>query len=248
MWRQAENGRVIHSFEPLMLVLALLVVPVVLVEESHSPQAVKAAAGAANWVIWLGFATELVLVLWVAPQRRAALRAYWLEVLIVLLTPPFLPRLFSYLRAARLMRLLRLVRLGVFGGRALRAERLLTSREGFRYIALTTLLLVVLGGAAVSLVDTSDFPNFWLGIWWALVTVTTVGYGDIVPHTVAGRLVGGALMMIGIGFVAALTATVASSFISRDIEVEDQAGATEHEQIMAALRAIEKRLAALEPR
>jgi voltage-gated potassium channel len=246
MWRQDPDGRVAHRFEPLMLALALLVVPVVLVEESRAPRAAKLAAAGANWVIWVGFATELVLLLWVAPRKRAALRAQWLEAVIVLLTPPFLPRLFSYLRTARLLRLLRLLRLGVLGGRVLRAERVLTSREGFRYIALTTALLVVLAGAAVSAVDTGDFPNIWLGMWWAVVTVTTVGYGDVVPHSVAGRLVGSALMLTGIGFVALLTATVASTFITHD--AEDANGDTEHEQVMAALRAIEARLAALERR
>lgn len=56
------------------------------------------------------------------------------------------------------------------------------------------------------------------GIWWALVTITTVGYGDFFPVTTAGRIVGGLLMVVGIGFVATLTASVAAHFVDEDEE------------------------------
>jgi len=63
----------------------------------------------------------------------------------------------------------------MLGGRAVRSERLLTTREGFRYVALVTVLLVVVAGAAVSVADSREFPSVWLGIWWAVTTVTTWG-------------------------------------------------------------------------
>jgi hypothetical protein len=86
-------------------------------------------------LIWLGFLVELVAVLVVADRKRAALRAYWLEALIVITTAPFYARLLSSARLLRLTRLLRLARLGLLGGIANRLERTITSRQGFRYLA-----------------------------------------------------------------------------------------------------------------
>lgn len=245
-WRQLPNGRVTHSLEWVIIVLALAVLPVVLVEESELSDTWKLAAMIGNWVIWLGFAAELGFVLTVARKKRAALRAHWLDVLIVGVTGPLLPALFAALRLARLLRLLRLVRLAALGSRALAAEKLLTSRQGFRYIALATGMLIVVAGFAISIVDTNSFPNPWLGVWWAITTVTTVGYGDVVPHTVAGRVLAGALMFVGIGFLSMLTAAIASTFVSRDREDEDRGDYSEREELLIVLRRIERRLDALE--
>lgn len=88
MWQQLPDGRVSHPFEPLLLALTLLVIPVVLVEEAGTPHGVKVAAYITNWVIWLGFLAELVFVLVVADRKGAALRAYWLEALLVVGTHP----------------------------------------------------------------------------------------------------------------------------------------------------------------
>jgi voltage-gated potassium channel len=237
MWRQEPNGRVTHRLEPLMLALALLVIPVVLIEESHVSRGLKDAAAVVNWLIWLGFLAELIFVLAVAPRRAAALRAHWLEVAIVILTPPFVPRVLHSLRLARLVRLLRLARLGLLGSRAIRAEHVLTSRRGFRYLALVTAFLVAGAGGVISLVDSSDIPNVGTGMWWAIVTVTTVGYGDVYPHTVAGRIVGSLLMLVGIGFISLLTATIASSFVA-----SDGAADARIDELLETVRRLEQRL------
>jgi voltage-gated potassium channel len=242
MWEQAENGRVFHRFEPVILVFALAIIPVVLIEESNAARSLKDVAVVLNWLIWAAFAAELLFVVVVAPRKRAALRAHWFDVLIVIVTPPFLPRLFGFLRAARLIRLLRLMRLGVLGGRAIRSEHVFTSRETFRYIALLTGLLVVVAGATISVADKHEFPNIGLGMWWAITTVTTVGYGDVVPHTVAGRVIAACLMFVGIGFLSLLTATIASTFVSKDA----QASGPTLADVMLKLQAIEERLDALD--
>jgi voltage-gated potassium channel len=76
--------------------------------------------------------------------------------------------------------------------------------------------VVVVAGAAESLVASEDFPSTWDGISWAVVTVTTVGYGDVYPTTVQGRIVAMVVMLFGIGFLSVLTATVASRFVKTE--------------------------------
>lgn len=123
--QQSQDGRVTtHRFEPLVLVLTLLVIPVVIIEESDAASGFKDAAAMVNWLIWVGFLAELTFVLWVAPRKWGALKAHWLEVWIVVLTPPFLPALLSTLRFARLTRLLRQLRRRVrtIRGRAVAAR------------------------------------------------------------------------------------------------------------------------------
>jgi hypothetical protein len=89
-------------------------------------------------------------------------------VAIVILTPPFLPASLQAARVFRLLRLLRLLRAGIL------VRRLLTT-EGVRDVAVLALLTVLGGGAAYSAVVTSQDLNTWDGVWWAIVTVTTVG-------------------------------------------------------------------------
>ena len=74
----------------------------------------------------------------------------------------------------------------------------------------------LLGLAAQSLVDNGDFHTTWDGIWWAVETVTTVGYGDLQPTSVQGRIVAMVVMLFGIGFLSVLTATIASWFVKTE--------------------------------
>jgi voltage-gated potassium channel len=80
-------------------------------------------------------------------------------------------------------------------------------------IALTTLVVTVAAGLAMRVVDRSEFDNVWIGLWWAVQTVTTVGYGDIVPHNPGGRIVGSGLMLAGIAFLTVLTAMITAALV-----------------------------------
>jgi voltage-gated potassium channel len=216
MSKQLPNGRVEHPFEPFVLAATLALIPVLIIEHDVSSGPWATVAEIANWAIWAIFAAELVFILVVAPRKAAALRAHWLDAAIVLVTLPLYGALLSSLRSVRLYRLLRLVRAGVVIGRALQAERNLTSGNALRLAVLATVFLTIAAGAVQSTVDTGDFATFWDGVWWAVVTVTTVGYGDLYPHTVPGRIIGMAVMLLGVGFLAVLTATVASHFVQVD--------------------------------
>ncbi|HEX6663447.1 MAG TPA: potassium channel family protein [Gaiellaceae bacterium] len=82
-------------------------------------------------------------------------------------------------------------------------------------IVTATAVVVVGGGVLIRVLDHSEYPSIWVGMWWALQTVTTVGYGDVTPEHVAGRLVGAVVMLEGIAFVAIVTAAITSTFIAR---------------------------------
>jgi hypothetical protein len=108
----------------------------------------KDIAQAANWLIWLVFAAEFLFILVGAPRKAAALRAHWLDAVIVVVTTPLFGSFLSSLRLLRLARLLRLLCLGAIVTRILQRERELSSAATFRFVALLTLLVVVIAGAA----------------------------------------------------------------------------------------------------
>jgi voltage-gated potassium channel len=232
MWKQEESGRVRTPLEPVVLAATLALIPVLILQADASGGWLTVAF-AANWVIWGVFAVELAAILIVAERKRAALRAHWLDAAIVVLTVPLLSQALSSLRFFRFFRMLRAV---AVISRAIVAERRLASTTTFRVVALITLFLVVVAGAAQGAFNADEFPSFWDGVWWAVVTVTTVGYGDLYPKDVEGRLIGIVVMLLGIGFLAVLTATIASQFIKTD---------TSSDEVLDALHRIEAELADL---
>jgi voltage-gated potassium channel len=113
-----------------------------------------------------------------------------------------------------------------------------------------TLGLGLLGGFLVTVVDRKDFPTFGDGVWWAIVTLGTVGYGDIVPHTAWGRVVGSLMIVFGVTFIAFLTATVTSEFVSAQEqearELERRREEATEEETRELLRALKTQLDAIE--
>ena len=141
MWEQSENGRVTHPFEPVILVATLGLIPVLIIEYDVSSGGWLTFAEVANWLIWAIFAAEFVFVLYVAPRKKAAFRAHWLDAAIVVVSVPIYGKLLSSLRSVRLFRLLRVLRAGVVISRALQAERRMSSGSALRAAALATLFL-----------------------------------------------------------------------------------------------------------
>ena len=89
----------------------------------------------------------------------------------------------------------------------------LTARRAAWIIGAFTLLVTIVAALLAFLLDREDFPTYGLSIWWALQTVTTVGYGDFVPTNTEGRVIGSIVMVVGIGFLAVITASIAASFV-----------------------------------
>ncbi len=220
-----------------MLAATLALIPVMILEADASG-AWHTVAAIGNWLIWAVFALEFAVILVVAPRKVAALRAHWLDVAVVIVTTPLFGQFLSSLRFVRFARLLRLLRVGVIVSRAIQAERRLTTAGTFRLVALMTVFIATIAGAAQATFDAKDFPTIWDGTWWAVVTMTTVGYGDFYPKHVSGQVIGIIVMLVGIGFLSVLTATVASHFVRSERSPEVQ-------EISETLQRIERELAEL---
>ena len=130
------------------------------------------------------------------------------------------------------------------------ARRAIASRHVFGYLAAATAALGLVVGFVMTIIDREDFPTFGDGVWWAVVTLGTVGYGDIVPHTGWGRVLGSVVIVVGVTFISFLTATVTSLFVSADQEeltgrTEERHAASE-EETRALLKLLLERLEAIE--
>jgi len=131
-----------------------------------------------------------------------------------------------------------------------RTKQAIANRRIFPFLLVTTGAITLLAGFVVTLIDHKDFPTFGIGVWWAVQTLSTVGYGDVVPHTTWGRFVGSIVIIIGVTFVSFLIATVTSYFVAaEEAEADEEARAERAARAAAAeatLHRIEARLTAIE--
>lgn len=170
---------------------------------------------AVSWAVWVAFAIDLTIRLWLAEDVRRYALAHWYDVALVVL---------PVLRPLRLLRLLTLVRILDRSAARNLAGRVLV------YVSGAAVMAVVVGALA-TLDAEEDAPGanittFGDALWWAATTVTTVGYGDRYPVTFQGRVIAVVLMIIGIGVVGAVTASVATWILGR---VADERAAREHD-------------------
>lgn len=202
----SRSERATRWFRMPLIVAALLAIPVIVVQESDLDGFWEPLAAVLDWIIWGAFAANLIVMLAVTPDRRRWLLENPLDVLIVVLTPPFLP---VTLKIARVLPVVRLLWLLMLANRM----RGLFSLQGLRYAALLVFTVVVGGGVVFVAVEPGQQLSAWDGLWWATETVTTVAYGDIYPTTTLGRIVATVVMVTGIGFVALLTGALAQRFL-----------------------------------
>ena len=139
-------------------------------------------------------------------------------------------------RAARLVRLLRLFRLVGLAGKL----KKFLHTNGLIYWIYLSLALLIIGAGAYSI---SEDASLGQSFWWAIATATTVGYGDISPHTLVGKIVAFILMLVGIGVIGMLTSSITTYFVKNNT---DESGQQEKlDQIIDELRNIKDQNAEL---
>jgi voltage-gated potassium channel len=164
-----------------------------------------------QWVCWLAFAADLLIGILTSENKAAYLKRHPLEIASVLL---------PFLRPLRLMRVIS------FGGLAL--QKIAVGRQFaiMVKVAITTIFIAYIAAVQITIteraVEGSNIKTFADGLWWAVTTVTTVGYGDRFPTTTEGRLLAVMLMFMGISLVGVITASVAAWFVKMSQDEESK--------------------------
>ncbi|NQW17106.1 MAG: potassium channel family protein [Chloroflexi bacterium] len=135
---------------------------------------------------------------------------------------------------------LRILQVLLFGARAFRGSRRATSADFLGVYAIGSVIIAATVVSTVERGTNSALAEFPDALWWALVTVTTVGYGDITPITGWGRVAGVFLMLIGIGLFSALAANMASVFMRSDSREEVEETDNQLDEILRELRSLRK--------
>ncbi|GGJ58273.1 potassium channel family protein [Deinococcus roseus] len=212
---QLQNMRAYHRLERLTEV-PMLVLAIVYLLFEILPQAVRLPAETVRliegleWFIWALFALELLAKLYLYPRRLHFLTTHWADVLIVVM--PFL-------------RPLRLLKIVLMLYRTWKRSKRLFRQRAINFVGLMGVLVVVLSSALVLAFERGQggsINSYQDALWWAVTTITTVGYGDKFPVTPAGRGVAIFLMFTGITLFGLLTASVAAFFVEEEHQPQDQ--------------------------
>jgi len=197
--REALLHRIERLTELPLLVLAFAMIPLLIgpLLWNLSPEE-ETVFITLDTFIWALFAVDLGIKVVVAHHRLAYLRRHWLEVLVVII-PFFRP--------------LRILRIFVFGSRAWVGMRRLVNVDFLLVYGLGLVIVAATVVASVEGGENASIHSFTDALWWAVVTITTVGYGDMVPVTAAGRAIAFVLMLGGIAFFSGVTANLASFLV-----------------------------------
>lgn len=186
-------------------------------------------------MVWGVFLLEAMVLSLLVRNRRLFWKQNWLNLLIVF---GGLPLLFmQQVSALAFLRVLRLILLVVVLIRMTRRSLKLMARHALTATLVIALFLVVSIGTLVASID-PNFDSIWDGLWWAVVTISTVGYGDITPISAEGRLLGVVLILFGVVVFSMVTANVAAFLVG--LQVEESSEEMSREEVKHELMILQR--------
>lgn len=200
-----------NIYEILMSVLALIAVIFAVLDISK---------GLNNWqiiidnIILIVFIADYFIRLISAHDKKKFVKENVLDLIAII---PF-NSAFRIFRIAKLTKILKIAKIAKLSKlityllRLFKKTKRFFDTNGFKYMVFITIFFIVIGGMLIHFAEGLSFQD---GIWWAFVTATTVGYGDISPDTAMGRLIATILMIVGIGLVGSLTSTITTYFLNK---------------------------------
>jgi len=158
-----------------------------------------------NYLTWAGFAIDYLIQIWLAPRKKRYIETHIFE--LILIAVPF----FRPLRALRAL---------VFTSQAgIRSKRTLIKSIPLVMTGAAVIMIVIMGAAILDIERNAPGSNIHTpmdALWWGLVTITTIGYGDKFPVTTEGRLVAAVLIIFGVAMISTITASFAAWILSNE--------------------------------
>jgi voltage-gated potassium channel len=232
--RQSTVARLHRSLEKPLLALSFVWLALLIVEYTVGLNAALRILGGAIWVIFL---VEFVVAFILAPRKLAYLKHNWLKAIALLAPALRLLRIARFLRFARGMRLVRVV--GSLN-RAMQALGATLRRRGFGYVAALTLIITFVGAAGMYAFEADapggGFESYWTALWWTAMIMTTMG-SEYWPKTPDGRVLCLVLAIYAFSVFGYVTATLASFFVGRDADSDDNDGIAALAKEVRTLRA-----------
>ena len=198
-------------FEIPVMISVLMLIPVLIIE--YTQQMLSSVALYLNWGIWIVFLLEYMILFYFADDKLNFIKSHKIELVIVIFSFPIVPeglQSSGFLRFARLPRLLnalRFFRLAALLGRFGTTVKSIFNSKGLRFIVYATIGIVLFFGF-LFYISEPDVTSYSDGLWWALVTITTVGYGDIAPQTALGQFFASIIMILGYAIIAVPTGLI----------------------------------------
>lgn len=233
------------AYQIFIVLLALLSIILVILDLCGK---ISLTSGALFWtdtIILIIFAIDYIVRFILAKEKWQFFKKNIFDLLSII---PF-NSIFSFFRFARVFRIAKLAKLAklskftklarltaLFGRFGVRANKFLHT-NGFIYVLYTSGVLILTSSFIMMY---AEGKNFFDALWWSIVTVTTVGYGDISPATGIGRVMAIVLMIFGIGFISMLTGTITSFFANRATENRTESESKELEDIISDMDSEER--------
>lgn len=213
----AKRQKLELLYEIVMSILSLTVAVILIIQFTTTPsEQVTSLYDRIDKGILIAFAADYFIRLAISKDKLQFFKHNIIELIAII---PFNSlfqaiRLVRILRLTRLLRLTKAIRLLSFIVILYRKAEMFLKTNNFHYILCLTIITVIIGATCISFTENISFGN---ALWWSFVTTTTVGYGDISPTTLIGRIVAVTMMIIGISFLGMLTGTISTYFITSKV-------------------------------
>jgi voltage-gated potassium channel len=201
----------------LPMLIAVLWIPVQVYLESTGDISANVTS-VFDWLIWVLFLTEGVVLTLLVSDKKRYISQNWMNAIIVISS---LPVLWEQTPITTIMRFMRLVFMMGLLSRLFNTTHSVLRKNHLGSTLLLALVFVIISGSIIFKID-PEVKSIADGVWWALATVTTIGYGDVVPHSNMGRLFGGVLILLGVALFSLLTANISAFLINKGVKEEEQ--------------------------
>ncbi len=242
-----DDNREAHLWEKrldgAMIAIALMSLPVALVDVADFPPWVRTLASSLHWIILLAFAFEFIWMLRVSSRKAAYVARNWLNVVIIVFAGLGLLGLVSGVWVAS-ARAARLALVALLLARAVSAFGSSLVARGVPLVFGLSFLMLLLAGLGFYMLEPT-VRSFGEGLWLAFVTGSTVGYGDLVPTTTASRIFAVIMVLVGFALLSMVTATISAFFIGEDEKRLRQELHQDIRRLHAEVRALREELGRL---